>query len=63
MGYVPVNFPAPAPRNPIAVAIEALQSKGHQVAAADIPGLFFVDGTELTINQMMQFSGVDYSRL
>lgn len=38
-------------------AIELLVSSGHDVVATDdVPGLFWVDGRELTINQVIQLS-------
>lgn len=38
-------------------AIEALKLRGHSVTRADLPGLYFVDGRELTRGQV-----IDYAR-
>gem|GEM_PF-6590971 len=55
-----VHFTPPSepPKNPLQMAIEALRAQGKQVAPADIPGLFWVNGQELTINQVIQVSGI-----
>ena len=49
----------PAPRNPLLEAIERLQANGRIVSYSDIPGLFYVDGHELTINQVMAVAADD----
>ena len=42
---------------PVAVAIRLLIESGHQVEPADrVPGLYVVDGRELTTNQLIDLA-------
>ncbi len=58
MAIVPLRYPN-AKRNPLQLAITALKTNGHLVQTADIPGLLFLDGREVTIAQLIQISSID----
>lgn len=42
--------------DPLNNAIETLKLQGKTVVPADIPGLYFVDGRELTTGQVLDFA-------
>lgn len=44
------------PPDKVIVAVNYLQSQGHEVTASDIPGLWMVDGRELTIGQIIDLA-------
>lgn len=43
--------------NPLANAIEAILLRGTSIQASDMPGLYFVDGRDMTSGQV-----IDYAR-
>lgn len=59
MGILLLNFAPPPQRNPLQRAVDALKATGNNVTPADIPGLFFVNGQELTTGQVIHVSGIN----
>lgn len=57
MGIVPLKYLNPQ-RNPLKMAIDALRANGHHVETAQVPGILFLDGKEVTISQLIQISGI-----